>query len=301
MARALASIMAGEGIGTTRLTAEQEDAYALWSQPPYWNFLTGTWPLKGTKTRPAVPIWWTMDQDLKRERPMPSVGYEYALEALLEPIFCWKPANETDRETWLVNKSRKVLGTLWLVSAAGADVIFQDSVSWKLVKGKREEAVDLIVERLRFAVNHPNYPEWMRRYRPIRPKPVARFARYRPGAPAGTYVSMLSAVGTNFGVKEAKGGTNDWIIDEAPEVEGLRAAVEAARPGARRIILIGTPPEPGAKGKRFDPDSVAYMREYIEDRAPERHRRRDDVDMTGLDSEEEENELEDDAELIGAL
>lgn len=299
MARALASIMAGEGIGTTRLTAEQEDAYAVWSQPPYWDFLTGTWPLKGTKTRPAVPIWWTMDQDLKRERPMPKEGYKYARDALLEPIFCWSPQHETDRETWWVNKSRKVLGTLWLVSGAGAEVIFRDAVSWKLVKGKREEATDLIVERLRFAINHPNYPEWLRRYRPIRPKPVARFARYRPGSPAGTFVSMLSSVGVNFGTKEAKGGTNDFIIDEAPEVEGLRAAVEAARPGARRIIMIGTPPEPGAKGKRFDPDSVAYMREGIEGKEPSRYRRRDDVDMTGV--EEEDDEVEDDADLIGAL
>lgn len=299
MSRALASIMAGEGASASRLTAEQEDAYEYWRQPPYWNFLTGTWPLKGTKTRPAVPIWWTMDQDLNIERPMPRDRYEYARDAILEPIFCWTPANETDRETWWINKSRKVLGTLWVVCGAGAEVIFKDAVSWKLVKGNQQEATDLIVERLRFAINHPNYPAWLRRYRPIRHKPTARFARYRPGSPTGTYTSLFSSAGTNFGVRAAKGGNNNFIIDEAPEVEGLRAAVEAARPGARRIVLIGTPPEPKAKGKRVDPNSVAYMREGIEGKQPERHQRRDDVDTTGLDDEPGDDD-DDDADLIGS-
>ena len=302
MSRMLASIMSGENVGGARLTAEQEDAYAYWSEPPYWNFLTGTWPLKGTKTRPAVPVWWTLDQDLHRERPMPSKGYEYARDGILTPIFCWKPGDDTDRESWWVNKSRKVLGTLWVLSGAGAEVIFKDGVSWRIAKGKREEAQELIVERLRFAINHQNYPEWLRRYRPVRPRPIGRFARYAPGSPAGVYKSLLAPVGQNFGTKEAKGWTTDFIIDEAPELEGLRGAAEAARPGARRMVFIGTPPEPNAKGKRIDMDSVAYFREAVH---PELARltpvrRHDDVDMTGVGDDDDDPDDDSDADMIGA-
>lgn len=293
------SIQGGVATASGRLTAEQEDAYAVWSQPPYWNFLTGTWPVRGTKTRPAVPIYWTMDQDLHRERPMPSTGYEYARDAILEPVFGWKPESASDRLRAVVEKSRKVLGTLWLLTGAGAEVVFKDSVAWHLVKSSKPEATDLIVERLRFAYNHENYPEWLRRYRPIRPAPVARFARYEPGSPRGIYKSILMAVGANFGTREGKGHTADYLIDEAPEVEGLRPALEAVGPGCRRIIMIGTPPEPHGKGKRHDPDSVAVFREWVtgEDVRPASiarpsHARRELVD---------DYESSDDVDLIGAV
>lgn len=297
--RFFTSIMA-DGASEGRLTAEQEEAYAIWSQPPYWDFLTGTWPLKAnaTKTRPAVPIYWTLDPDEKRKRPMPSVGYEYARDAILEPVFCWKPAASHDRLRIGVKKSRKVLGTLWLLAGAGAEVVFQDAVAWDLVKGSKEEATSLIVERLRIAYNHENYPEWLRRYRPVRPSPVAKFARYKPGSPRGVYESILQAVGANFGTAQGKGHTTDYLIDEAPEVEGLRPSLEAIGPGCRRIVMIGTPPEPSGKGKRQDPDSVAVFCECVglASRAttPARpsHQRRDVPDAAEM--------AEDDYDMIGA-
>ena len=218
MARDIFAAIMGDGGDGGSLTSEQEDAIALWSEPPYWNFLTGVWPLRGTKSKPSVPIYWTLDTDLNKPRPMPSVGYEYARDAILEPIFCWRPKDNADRLEVYVNKSRKVLGTLWVLTAAGAEILFRDAVSWKLVKGKHEEAQALIIERLRFAYAHENFPEFLRRARPVRPKPLGKFARHKPGAPSGVFMSMLAAVGQNFGQKEAKGGTNDFIIDEAVEL-----------------------------------------------------------------------------------
>jgi hypothetical protein len=238
-----------------------------------------------------------MDPDLKAERPMPGPGYEYARDAILTPIFTWRPETVADRLRVAIPKSRKVLGTLWTLGGCAWEIVFQDSVAWKLAKGKREEAVDLISEPLRFAINHRDYPDWLRKYRPIRSSPMSKFARYEPGAPRGVYKSVLSAVGTNFGSKEAKGGTNDFLIDEAVEIEGLRSAVEAAAPGARRIVMIATPPEPHAKGKRIDPDSVAFFREWVEGRVSLKpalvypsHARRESPD-----------EFVDDAELVGAM
>ena len=113
--------------------------------------------------------------------------------------------------------------------------------------------------------------------------------RPRPGV-ASTPEQILAAAGSRYTYS-----ANTLAIDEAVELEGLRSSVEAARPGARRMILIATPPEPGHKGKRFDPDSIAFFREGVEGRVVEKRARTADVDMTGVD------ELEDDSELVGAL
>lgn len=246
------------------LSSEEFDALSYWAAHP-WNFLTGMWPLTNSKANPQRPIIWTMDQWEKAPRPFPAAGYEYIREAILNPIF--KPpagAFPTDVCTVFgVNKSRKVLGTL---GATGGifhealdlgELIGQSSmlVQWQILKQKKEESVKIIDDRMRFSYEHECFPEFLRRLRPLNKKPVGKLRIAR---------NVVYAVGQNF--SEAKGETTDSLVDEAPELRGLRQIINDARPQTRRLVLIGTPPEPGRRGQ--DPDSVQVFREIIGDVKP---------------------------------
>lgn len=243
------------------LTQEESDALHYWAEHP-WNFLTGMWPLRDTKAVPQQPIVWTMDQWEKTARPFPAQGYEYIRYAILDPIF--RPpagAFPTDVCTsFAINKSRKVLGTLGCVGGIFHECLDLASlvggkptiVQWQLLKQKKEESIKVIDDRMRFSYEHPCFPEFLRRLRPLNKKPVGRVKLGR---------NVTYAVGQNF--SEAKGETTDSLIDECVELRGLRQIVNDARPQTRRLVLIATPPEPGRRGQ--DPDSVQFFREIIGD------------------------------------
>lgn len=254
----------GDILAEEDLSQEQTDALSYWAEHP-WNFLTGMWPLMGTRTNPSRPIIWTMDQWDKQAKPFPSIGYEYLRDAILTPIFCPpEGAFPSDVCTiFAINKSRKVLGTLGATGGMFHEALDLGAlvgkperiVQWQLLKQKKEESIKLIDDRMRFSYEHECFPEFLRRYRPLNKKPVGKVRFNR---------NVIYAVGQNF--SEAKGETTDTIIDECVELRGLRQIVNDARPQTRRLVLIATPPEPGRRGQ--DQDSVQFFREIIGDVKP---------------------------------
>lgn len=238
----------GAGRRREKLTSEQQDALALWGEHP-WNFVTGTWPLRATKGGPDPrPIFWTLDPYEKAVRPFPA--YEYIHRAVLEPVFLW-PNGE--RLRFALDKPRQVLATTAILAGITWEVLFTEATQWLIAKNKREEAQDLIVEKMRFA--YERMPTWFQSARRIRPKPAGRFR-------CDQTASVAKAVGQNFGRSEAKGSTADVFIDEAVLLTNLRSAWEAASAMARRIVAVATPPEDG----QADPESVLFFRELIEGR-----------------------------------
>lgn len=249
----------------TELTAEQRDALELWSQPNPWYFLTGTWPLalrytpQRSVAREPKPIIIVMDPIEQRERPFPSTGYEHIRDAILEPVFAqqWR----TDMCTlFAINKARKVVGTLGLTGGIFAEILDLGSIlgrprrvtQWQILKQNHEESQKLVADRMRYAYAHENFPAFLRRLRPTRPKPVGKLS-------FGSNCAW--AVKQNFSA--AKGESTDSLIDECVELPNLRQLVEAARPQTRRMVLIATPNEPGRRGQ--DSDSVQFFREVIGD------------------------------------
>ncbi len=233
-----------------KLTTEQRDAYTLWSGD-CWAFLTGVWPLprhvaeKGSKA--PKPIVWTNDPHENQHRPFPA-EYDYLRYALVEPITLWPHGERLP--PMVADKPRQEFVTTGILLTITHEVLFKKAVMWLVAKNKKEEAQDLIVEKMRFC--HDHLPKWLRLYRPVNRKPAGRFRGLKTG-------SVAKAVGRNFGQSEAKGSTADVFIDEAPLLGKLESAVEAAQAMARRIVMVGTPPEEG----QADPDSVAYYRSLI--------------------------------------
>lgn len=249
--QALRRILSGRDADAQKLTGEQQDAFELWSSGP-WPFLTGTWPLDtgtGQKgARAPEPVFWTLDPYEKRPRPFPN--YEYLRCAVVEPVFqC--PRDEELR--YVLDKPRQVLATTGILAGITWEVLFTEATQWLIAKNKREEAQDLVDEKMRFP--YERLPLWLRRYRPVRPIPIGRF-RCKPTS------SVAKAVGQNFGRSEAKGSTADVFIDEAVLLANLRAAWEAADAMARRLAAVATPPEDG----QANPESVLFFRELLEGR-----------------------------------
>lgn len=234
------------------LTPEQEDAIGWWGEHPY-NFLASTWPLQGTKTRPAEPLIWTVDSWTREIRPFPNQDADmgYIRDAILEPIFMWEPQSLGDRLRVVGDKPRQVMFTTVMVLGMGWEVLFREAVTWLFAKNKREEAEALLDEKLRFA--YRRLPEFVKAWRPVRDIPKGRF--HSPDT-SGT----VKAVARNFGRSEAHGGTNDVFVDEAVLLDKFRAAWEAAAPSARRMVAVATPPEPEDQP---DPDSVACFLELV--------------------------------------
>lgn len=243
-----------------KLTAEQKDALALWGGD-CWTFLTGAWPLprhvaaKGSEE--SRPLVWTNDPHEQKIRPFPH--YEYLRRGLVEPITQWPHGTEgRELPPLVVDKPRQQIVTTAILLTIAWEVLFREAVQWLIAKNKWQEAQDLIVEKMRFA--YKRLPSFLRRARPIKTRPAGRFDCDITG-------SIAKAVGQNFGQSESKGSTADVFIDEGPLLKNLEPSVEAAQAMARRVIIVGTPPEDGR-----NPEAVRYYHDMITGAARSRDR-----------------------------
>lgn len=120
---------------------------------------------------------------------------------------------------------------------------FQDGRRWLLSKRTREEAADMLEEKVRPV--HKRLPEWVRERLPASDTPRHKI-RYpkRPG-------SFLIGVAENVAEGLARGGTASGVfVDEASRQHSLQAIHAAAMPMCDKFVAVTTA-EIGNPGAEF--------------------------------------------------
>lgn len=261
-----------------------------------WNFCTATWPLRGTKTRPAAPICWT--QDKMRNEPRPFPHYEYLRDCILRPIFMAPRLGEDGRPLklrFVVPKPRQFFVTNGILAGCLWHVLRTEAVEWLIAKNKAPEAEKFIKDRVRYMYRRlPSFlsgvagPRSRSGYRTVNDKPAGRFT-------VEETLSHITAVSRTFGESgEAIGETANGLLDECIRIKNLPAVWAALDAQAPIIVAVSAPPE---KGQPIDPRSLAFFRELCEGLEPgalvktivgrsdlERANEDDDFDEPDLDS-----------------
>ncbi len=241
-----------------RLTAEQEDAVGHWYED-VWNFVTGQYPLVGTKTADPRPIIWTKDKMVGEVRPFPH--YPYLRDCVLRPIFeapRRAPDGRAAKHRFVGPKPRQVFFTNALLAGCLYDVSKHVATEWLIAKNTKPQAEKFVKERVRFMI--AMMPRWFQRW-------LGGTRGHIKEIPAGRVTiprtdSHITAVARNLGeAGEVVGDTTKVLLDEAIRLRNLRAAWLAADAQSPCVVAVSAPPE---RGVRLDPLSVAFFRELWE-------------------------------------
>ncbi len=208
---------------TAAIEDERDRLWALWGAHP-WNWLSAVDTTNRSDEWPdGRPIYWTTDEMNKAIRPFPSE------KAYLKEIVHWL----WEERRAALRKNRQMTITTTVCGMIDYSCRFMPNSRWLLSKSTREEAVQIVREKIR--VIHGRLPQWVQERSPQNPRP--RHIVNYPGTGSAIY-----AVAENVAVREARGSTNTGVlVDEACFQDNAKEIVGAVGPATYYLWMLSTP------------------------------------------------------------